>query len=396
MAKASINFQKYIKGGVFHNDRSKSPDYLLPAEHRLQNEVDRSAVDASKMISDLYAEARENYRQKFGQKLQSKSYLWEAVVNLNKEHRLEDVQRLVKEIEKETGFTSVQIAIHRDEGRIERGVPIRNFHAHITFFTLCRSSGEQLYRRQVTNRQKERGLKPMNRSRLSKLQDLTAEVLGMERGKRGSKAVRLDHKTYKQEAKKQQQQLAKNKDLKSLIALFREDLKRAQAKRAQYAALEQIQRELREQIKNRELTIEHLRDELDSLKDRLLNQDTAIEKIKKITETSTIWDAIQVIEQIPKRVDQIFEKIERLEKKQKTEQQNIFNDKDLKISRTPQAPLIETDFDAIFGSLEGVKNERSVSKAIKDAEEALNRLDESLSAQKQKTKPKPKPNYPKM
>jgi len=181
MAKASINFAKASSGGLKHNDRTeaKEPEYLLPAEYRLQNEVDRSAGEASKMISDLYQEARENYRQKFGQKLQAKSYTWEAVVNLNKEHTLEDVQRLVKEIEKETGFTGVQIAIHRDEGRVERGTPIYNLHAHITFFTLDRQTGEQLYRKQVTEKQKERGIQPMNRERLSKLQDLTAQVLKM-------------------------------------------------------------------------------------------------------------------------------------------------------------------------------------------------------------------------
>ena len=392
MAKASINFQKYIKGGVFHNDRSKSPDYLLPVEYRLQNEVDRSAVDAQKLIADLYQEAKKNYRQKFGQKLQAKTYIWEAVVNLNKEHRLADVQRLVKEIEKETGFTSVQIAIHRDEGRIERGVPIRNFHAHITFFTLCRSSGEQLYRRQVTNRQKERGLKPMNRSRLSKLQDLTAEVLGMERGKRGSTAKRLNHKQYKQQAK------ANKADLKAGVRAIREKLKQAHANRAQYAQLEARQKELLRMIEAQSLTIDHLRDELEKTKDRILNQDTAIEKIKKITETSTLWDAVEVI-------TSALEKLERLEDpqnfgKRKQETKRLFNDLGLKFENQKNQ-IIKNGFDEVFGSdaleaQKGVKNEKTNPTPRKRSEEALKRLDESLSAQNEKIKPKPKPNYPKM
>ena len=283
MAKASINFAKAAKGGLAHNDRSedREPDYLLPVEFRLQNEVDRSAGEAAKMISDLYQEARENYRQKFGQKLQAKSYTWEAVVNLNKEHTLEDVQRLVKEIEKETGFTGVQIAIHRDEGRVERGTPIYNLHAHITFFTLDRQTGEQLYRKQVTEKQKERGIQPMNRERLSKLQDITAKTLGMERGKRGSKAVRLDHKAYK-EAKRQE--LAKVKDLKQEIADLRQELKANGANREDYARLEAENKQLKEKIKAKDLTIEDLKEQIDDLRKDLRRENAKDEKIEQYRE----------------------------------------------------------------------------------------------------------------
>lgn len=259
MAKASINFAKAAKGGLIHNDRSESrvPDYLLPAGFRIGNEVDISAQIAEQKIKDLYSSAKDNYRQKFGQKLQAKSYVWEAVVNLNIEHNLKDVQRLAREIEKETGFTSVQIAIHRDEGHInERGVPQYNLHAHVTFFTLDRETGEQIYRKQVTAKQKERGIQPMNRERLSKLQDLTAEVLGMERGKRGSKAVRMEHKQYK-EARRQE--LAKVKDLTVEIKVLRSRLKDRGAVREDYAKLEELHRQLKEQAREKSLSITEMK-----------------------------------------------------------------------------------------------------------------------------------------
>jgi len=286
MAKASINFAKAAKGGLAHNDRSedREPDYLLPVEFRLQNEVDRSAGEAAKMISDLYQEARENYRQKFGQPLKAKSYVWEAVVNLNKEHTLEDVQRLTKAIEKETGFTGVQIAIHRDEGHInERGVPQYNLHAHITFFTLDRQTGQQLYRKGLTERQKRENpeLKAMNRERLSKLQDLTAKVLGMERGKQGSKAVRMEHKQYK-EAKRQE--LAKVKDLKQEIADLRQELKANGANREDYARLEAENKQLKEKIKAKDLTIEDLKEQIDDLRKDLRRENAKDEKIEQYRE----------------------------------------------------------------------------------------------------------------
>jgi hypothetical protein len=284
MAKASINFAKASPGGLKHNDRTeeREPEYLLPVEHRLKNEVDRSATEASKMISNLYQEARENYRQKFGQKLQAKSYVWEAVVNLNKEHTLEDVQQLTKAIEKETGFTGVQIAFHRDEGHInERGVPQHNLHAHITFFTLDRQTGEQLYRKQATEKQKEREIQPMNRERLSKLQDLTAQVLKMERGKRGSKAVRLDHKAYK-EAKRQE--LAKVKDLTAEIKELRAELKANGANREDYARLEAENKRLKEQIKAKDLTIEDLKQEIEDLRKNLRRDNAKDEKLEQYRE----------------------------------------------------------------------------------------------------------------
>lgn len=298
MAKASIHLARAVKGCFKHNDRStkKEPGYLLPKEYRLQNEVDRSAAAAEQLLKDLYSEAKENYANERGQKLQAKSYVWEAVVNLNKEHTLEDVQRLTKEIEKETGFTAVQIAIHRDEGYInERGIVQYNLHAHITFFTLDRQSGKQLMRRDITPSQRkklEQEIKEMypnigekslkeevkklkqeryklfDRARLSKLQDLTANVLNMQRGKKGSKAVRLEHKQYR-EAKKQE--LAKIKDINEENRRIREILKELQAKREHYAFLEQKIAQLREEARAKELTIEELKKQLNEVETELKN-----------------------------------------------------------------------------------------------------------------------------
>ena len=122
MAKSSINLQKASRGGVHHNDRSEEvePDYLLPKQYRQKNEFDQSGEEAKKRIEELYETSNENYKKIHNQRLQAKSYLWEAVVNLNKNHTLKDVKKMVKAIEKETGLTSVQIAIHRDEGRVEK------------------------------------------------------------------------------------------------------------------------------------------------------------------------------------------------------------------------------------------------------------------------------------
>jgi len=288
MAKSSINFAKASNGGLHHNDRSekKEPAYLLPVEHRLKNDFDVSAHEAENKIKDLYSQAKENYKKTFKQPLKAKSYLWEAVVNLNKKHTLEDVQRLTKEIEKETGFTSVQIAIHRDEGHInERGGVQRNIHAHITFFTLNKKTGQQLYRRALTERQKRENpdLKAMDRNRLSKLQDITAEILNMQRGKKGSRAVRLSHNQYKAVKQAEKVKLAKVQDLKDEVKKLREELKENKATRAEYAKLEEENRQLKVFVKRRELTVIELERKIEELRQELKEKISKEEQINQST-----------------------------------------------------------------------------------------------------------------
>ena len=314
MAKASINFQPAGRGAVRHNDRStkQEPEYLLPSRFREKNEVDRPGIVAEKLIEKLRQEAAENYLKKFGQRMQTKKYVWEAVVNLNKEHTLEDVQRLTRAIEKETGFTGVQIAIHRDEGHInERGVAIRNYHAHLVFFTLDRQTGQQLYRRSLTDRQrKERpDLRPMDRARLSDLQDLAAEVLQMKRGKRGSKAQRMGHKQYRSAIKKKQVweklakiNMAKVREVKAEAAKLREELKAAKAERSQYAEMEAEVRRLREQAKAKDLTIEALRAEMEALRADLMGQIEQKTTMRTAAELA-VTDAEQEVEELKTAIE---------------------------------------------------------------------------------------------
>jgi hypothetical protein len=202
MRKSSINFEPAGSHNFRHNDRTeKEPSYLLPVEYREENEVLRSAKETEAYLDELINEAKKNYQKKIGQKLQAKKFVWEGVVNLEANHTLEDLKKLAKAIEEETGFSTLQIAIHRDEGYINsRGFPVYNYHAHISFFTLDRETGQQLWRRQVTKKQRKQqpNLKPMNGDRLSKLQDITADVLNMKRGTKGSRRKHIEPALYRE------------------------------------------------------------------------------------------------------------------------------------------------------------------------------------------------------
>jgi len=349
MAKSSVNFQQAQKGGLKHNDRTEDhePDYLLPPEHRLENEVDRSAMQAEEYINELYGDASEKYQQTFGQRLQSKAFLWEAVINLNKHHTMEDVKKAVKKIEEETGFTAVQIAIHRDEGHInERGVVQYNFHAHVTFFTLDRKTGEQLYRKKLTERQEKEGrLKPMNRNRLSKLQDIVAESLGMERGKRGSNAQRMGHKQYKQakqnEEKVKQEAQAKIKEINEENKRLRAKLKAEQATRADYAELEALVKDLKAKAKEKDLTIEEMQERIEAFEAEKATQDTTIEE-----KDAQIVDLEAQNEDLKTKVEEQDVQITELEETKESYEKLMSNlvdeNKDLKEEVSKLKAIIET------------------------------------------------------
>ena len=229
MAKSSINILKNC-AGFSHNDRSekKQPEYFLPVEFRKENEFDRNGIEAQKLLDTYIKEAKENYKKETGQKFQGRVLNFEAVVNLNQNHTMEDLKKLNENIEKEFGFRAVQTAIHRDEGHIKDGRPIYNYHAHIVFCNLDKN-GKTL-------------LKNMTKSDLSKLQDLVSDNLQMERGKPAKEtgAKHKHHTVYRAEKEKEhlenenkslKMELVKAKELQELNKELREELKQAAATR---------------------------------------------------------------------------------------------------------------------------------------------------------------------
>ena len=268
MAKSSINILKNC-AGFSHNDRSekKQPEYFLPVEFRKENEFDRNGIEAQKLLDTYIKEAKENYKKETGQKFQGRVLNFEAVVNLNQNHTMEDLKKLNENIEKEFGFRAVQTAIHRDEGHIKDGRPIYNYHAHIVFCNLDKN-GKTL-------------LKNMTKSDLSKLQDLVSDNLQMERGKPAKEtgAKHKHHTVYRAEKEKEhlenenkslKMELVKAKELQELNKELREELKQAAATREDYAKLEALNKDLKEKIKSKELTNEQLTKIIDEYNGRQL------------------------------------------------------------------------------------------------------------------------------
>lgn len=296
MATSSIHIEAGNGGYFDHNSRERETANAI-----FDDEENFCSVDKKEAFEVYRSELKirsEAYTDRTGQKLQTKAVTHlSAIVNFNKEHTPEDMKRVCDLLERKFDTKVIQYAMHRDEGHLnEDGTPDKNYHAHIEFMGL-NSQGESI-RRQLT------------RATLSELQSEVAKELGMERGrsttytkdqyklitadlkkpeeyaskKEYNKAFReralelnihkpkstkrldtYDYKFHQQEKERAVKEavLATQKELKTEMAKLREQLQQAGAGRAEYAALEQLNRELKEQIKAKDLTIDQLKERTD-------------------------------------------------------------------------------------------------------------------------------------
>jgi hypothetical protein len=173
-----------------HNLRKALVTYTIADPSR--NESSKNYEEAVQYYLNLLSEAVANYYERTGQKIQTHEdkFLWEAVVNLNEQHTIEDVKNLAEELSKKYRWQVVHFCAHRDEGHIdlESGVKIFNYHAHILLFMLDKQGIFRFKKRDF-------GIKKME-----ELQTFVAILLNMERGvsKKITKKHRLEHPQFRQ------------------------------------------------------------------------------------------------------------------------------------------------------------------------------------------------------
>lgn len=260
MAKSSIHIEAGGGGYFAHNSReTPTVNSIFSDEPNFCSCSKEEAFEVYRSELQIRSDA---YTERTGQKLQKNAITHlSAIVNFNADHTPEDMQRVCDLLEAKLDTKIIQFAMHRDEGKVnEDGTPDKNYHAHIEFMGLD-SKGESVRRK-------------LDRPTLKALQTDVATILKMERGhdyakERLPRPKRLD--TYEWKAHKEGQSkavkeavLATEKDLKAEIARLREQLKEQGATRSDYAGLEQINRELKEQIKAKDLTISDLKTALEA------------------------------------------------------------------------------------------------------------------------------------
>lgn len=318
---SSIHIQKSSAGSVHHNSRENFSHSVVFTDEK--NELLNNAKESFTIYRDELKIRSEAYSNSTGQKLQSRAVTQlSAVINLEQHHTMKDLEKIKTYLEKEFDTKVFQMAIHRDEGKLKEKTT-GNYLVSGTDFFLNPKDNKHYYDKKYTkplnldNYTIEKnyhahiemmGLKSdgkairqdMNRFKLSKLQDFVAESLQMQRGKNyqiDKSSKRLDTHEFKQAKKiennvirsakeyiktikKETVSLVKAKELQEEIKQLRAELKENGATRADYAQLEELNKALKEEVKNKTLTIEQLQQQTNSLRTQLLNSEKEVNTLK--------------------------------------------------------------------------------------------------------------------
>jgi len=181
--KTSINFKAIKSDSETHNFRKKTFDYIRK-ELTSKNEYWQE-----EKIGDRLTKIQTYCKAKSGRKLQSNAMpIREAVVVIKGETTMKDLFDLSKRLEQELGIKVFQIAIHKDEGHWDKESKEwkPNLHAHLVADWQDQKTGKTLKHQSF---------------HYSRMQDITAECLDMERGIAGSlgRLEAVEFKIHKKE-----------------------------------------------------------------------------------------------------------------------------------------------------------------------------------------------------
>ena len=298
MAISSINIQPSSGNAIIHNERIFDVAYALKNDD--VNEYHRIAS-----ISETRKAIYEDYKLHHGRKLNTKATpIREAVVNLNENHTMEDLKKLSEMLDKDYQMKVLHIAIHRDEGHIDKtGEEKINYHAHIVF------SNYDFDKHITIKRDKDV---------MRKLQTDVANCLGMERGEENSQKVRLDHRQYKramQEVEEKTKELQRElKEVKQenteLKYSFKEMQKTITSLENLTAEQKRELHSLNSKVKNEKAEYEELLKKLDDLKqdkapktnESILNDKSIPEKEKEVLKQFTSDLTISMQKEIKKEI----------------------------------------------------------------------------------------------
>ncbi|MCL1666705.1 plasmid recombination protein [Elizabethkingia ursingii] len=183
--KTSINFKVAKPDSEIHNFRKKTFDYIRK-DLSSKNEYWQKEKIADRLIKI------ENYcKEKSGRKLQKNAMpIREAVVVIKEDTTMLELQNLASKLQEELKIRIFQIAIHKDEGHYDKETKEwkPNYHAHLVADWQDLETGKTLKHQSF---------------HYSKMQDIAAECLEMERGISGS-IRRLEAVAFKIQKKEEE------------------------------------------------------------------------------------------------------------------------------------------------------------------------------------------------
>lgn len=190
--KTSINFKAVKTDSEAHNFRRKTFDYIK------KDLTGKNEYWIGDKISQRFKLIEAYCKEKSGRKLQKNALpIREAIVVIKENTTMQDLHKLSKKLEEELKIRIFQIAIHRDEGHYDKDSKEwrPNYHAHLVADWQDLETGKTLKHQSF---------------HYSKMQDITAECLEMDRGVSGSKG-RLEAIEFKVQKKEEELLLLNNR-----------------------------------------------------------------------------------------------------------------------------------------------------------------------------------------
>lgn len=245
MAQTSFNIQPCkVTASERHNKREKALSYVRSDLSHLNEWCDFLNVH----LVAYDAQMRTLVKAKTGRKMQEKSRaLYEGIAVIRPDTTIEDIKKLADAMHQRWGFHFVQLAIHKDEGSWQKdGTWKPNLHAHMVFDKIDHETGKTI---KTTAKD------------TAEMQDMCARILGMERGRRGSKKEHLDALEYKVKVQEKRAALAEHAQKAA------EEKQEAASERAKEIAIKNADAVFKLQNKNAELTrtakeVENLRSQM--------------------------------------------------------------------------------------------------------------------------------------
>lgn len=338
MRKGTFSVEKANSNSSAHNSRENSPRYLIGLEDGEENYYELIKSD-----SDFILEAKRIYKKTTGQDMQ-KAYtiskgkrkgtfvsaqednlIQETILTLKKNQNQNDVKELFKKLNKKYGGHEIlEVSVHRDEGHYEKnGIAyyptknilekddgfytcsdytieepkendfdtkvninefkkVYNYHSHVKFSMFDRDLGKSatMQKKDMSSRIKfvsdELGLAydPKNRSRTTKsVNQIKDEHFAKARGQEKVRAVAV----------------AKIKDLNAEIAQLKQEMIDSKnASKEDYQVLRETNKELKVEIKAKNLTVDQLQHNIQELREELISTKKENEHLKSVVELKDI------------------------------------------------------------------------------------------------------------
>ena len=264
--KTSINFKAVKSDSEIHNFRKKSFDYI-------RNDLTpKNEYWMEQKIAERLLKIEAYCKEKSGRKLQKNAIpIREAVVVIKENTTMQDLHNLSKKLEEELNIRIFQIAIHKDEGHYDKDTKEwkPNYHAHLVADWQDLQTGKTLKHQSF---------------HYSKMQDLAAECLEMERGISGS-LTRLEAVEFKIKKKEE--------DLKILEERYSQMQQEMESKRSEELIVKESDFLGFQKIKT-DKTIENYKKAIKTNNIQLLKNKTELEsKEKQIVELKTNIESLK-------------------------------------------------------------------------------------------------------